>query len=387
MRSPQVIVFISVFLLLYGLVNWYIGLRGYQAIKTYSVKMASGWAVMVLLLALLFPLGRFISSYLPHGAARFIIYAGSYWMGAMYYLLLILLVAESLRLLIRWTNILPPSLRGHFNVLVLCILALVAALLVYGTWNSLRPVVSNYEITVAKKSSSLDRLRIVAVSDIHLGWVVGLDRLEQMVALINSQEPDLVVFPGDIIDEGVDLATEQAMPAVLQQLTPRLGSYACMGNHEYISGNAEATIDFLNRAGINVLRDQVFEITDGFYIIGRDDASRHNFNGHQRQDLSELMKYVDIDRLPVILLDHEPFRLDLSEGAGIDLQFSGHTHLGQLFPNNYITAAMYENDWGHLIKGNLQVIVSSGYGTWGPPVRIGNHPEIVNVVVNFAGDE
>jgi len=387
MRSPQVIFFISAFLLLYSLVNWYIGLRGYQAIRMYSVKLAYGWAVMVLLLTLLFPLGRLIASHLPHGVARFTIYAGSYWMGAMYYLLLILLVAEALRLLIRWTNILPLSLRGHFNLLVLSILALVLALLIYGTWNSLRPVVSNYEITLPKKSSTLDSLKIVAVSDIHLGWIVGLDRLEQMVALINSQDPDLVVFPGDIIDEGVDLTTEQAMPAVLQKLRPRLGSYACMGNHEYISGNAETTIDFLNRAGINVLRDQVFEITDGFYIIGRDDASRHSFNGRQRLDLGELMKDADIKRLPVILLDHEPFHLELSEGAGTDLQFSGHTHLGQLYPNNYITAAIYEKDWGHLIKGSLQVIVSSGYGTWGPPVRIGNRPEIVNVVVHFTGDE
>jgi len=87
--------------------------------------------------------------------------------------------------------------------------------------------------------------------------------------------------------------------------------------------------------------------------------------------------------LPVILLDHEPNDLQASAAAGVDLQFSGHTHLGQLFPNNYVTAAIYEQDWGYLRKGDLQLVVSSGFGTWGPPIRVGNRPEIVQVTVHF----
>jgi uncharacterized protein len=301
----------------------------------------------------------------------------------VFYLLIILWGFEIVRLLNRWLNVIPAGMRGSFPTLTLMVLALVLVLLLYGTWNSLHPVVRSYEITLPQKSSSLDNMRVVVVSDIHLGWIVGIGRLQQMTGLINSLEPDLVLFPGDIVDEGVDLEAEQAMPAVLQTLHPRLGIYAAMGNHEYISGNAEATIGFLNRGGINVLRDQAYEIIDGFYIVGRDDASRHNFNGSQRLELSDLMATVDKDRLPVILLDHEPYHLEVAEQTGVDLQFSGHTHLGQMFPNNYITNAIFEKDWGYLRKGSLQVIISCGYGTWGPPIRIGNRPEIVNVFLHF----
>jgi uncharacterized protein len=386
--SVPVIIFASIFFLLYGLSNYYIGVRGYHALRRVSRLIPRYWALLVLLLALSYPLGRFIIvPYLQHDLARIVMYIGSYWMAAMYYLLIILLLADLTRLVVRWTNILPASLRGHFNLVVLGVLFLVLSLIIYGTWNSLHPVVRNYEVTLAQKSSSLDSLRVVVVSDIHLGWIVGVDRLEQMAGLINSLEPDLVLFPGDIVDEGVDLKAEQAMPAVLQTLHPRLGSYAAMGNHEYISGNSEATIGFLNRGGINVLRDQFFEITDGFYIVGRDDASRHSFNGSQRLELADLMGGVEAERLPVILLDHEPFQLEVSEKAGVDLQFSGHTHLGQMYPNNYITDAIFEQDWGYLRKNDLQLIVSCGYGTWGPPIRVGNRPEIVNVLVHFRASE
>jgi predicted MPP superfamily phosphohydrolase len=378
--------FVGSFLTLFGLCNYYIGLRGWQAFSyLYSSRwLAWSWVAAVTVLALAFPLGRFIAHFLPRNPDRFIIVIGSYWLAAMYYLLLILWACDLIRLLNRWFGFLPSTLRGTFAPLTLTVLLLVAILLIYGTWNALHPVVRDYEVTLPKKSSSMASMRVVVVSDIHLGWIVGIDRLEQMTEMINSLEPDLVLFPGDIVDEGVDLEAERAMPDVLQTLHPRLGSYAVMGNHEYISGNAEATIGFLERGGITVLRDQTAEIADSFYLVGRDDASRHRFNGSQRLELSDLMDGVDKARLPVLVLDHEPLHLEVAERAGVDLQFSGHTHRGQMFPNDYITHAIFEQDWGYLRKNNLQLIVSCGYGTWGPPIRIGNRPEIVNVLVHFS---
>jgi len=384
--NSKIAMFVGIFLLLYGICNYYVGLRVYQALNTFytSNRPAIYWAGAVTLLALFFPMSRLIVHYIPDNLGRIIIYASSYWLAAMYYLLIILIISDLTRLIVRRSDILPATLRGHYHVVILSVLALVALLLVYGTYNSLHPVVRNYEITLNKKSSNMDSMRVVVVSDIHLGWIVGIDRLQQMTGLINSLEPDLILLPGDIIDEGVDLATEQELPVVLQTLQPRLGTFAAMGNHEYISGNAEATVEFLNRAGIIVLRDQAVEITDSFYLVGRDDASRHRFNGSERMDLPEIMAEVDKDRLPIILLDHEPFNLDASQKAGVDLQFSGHTHLGQMFPNNFITGAIYEQDWGYLRKDNFQIIVSCGYGTWGPPIRIGSRPEILNIQVTFA---
>ncbi len=376
----------GIFLLLYGLCNYYIGLRVYQAFNIFysSNRPAMYGAGAVTLLALSFPLSRLIIHYLPQNLGKVIIYASSYWLAAMYYLILILIISDLTRLIVHRSDILPASLKGHYHIVILSVLALVALLLMYGTWNALHPVVRNYEVTLPKKSSTLDNMRVVVVSDIHLGWIVGIDRLQQMTSLINALQPDLILLPGDIIDEGVDLATEREMPEVLQTLQPRLGTFAAMGNHEYISGNAEATIDFLKRAGITVLRDQAVEIPNGFYLVGRDDAARHRFYGAERLELSDIMADLDNNKLPIILLDHEPSNLDVSEKAGVDLQFSGHTHRGQMFPNNYITDAIFEQDWGYLRKNSLQVIVSCGYGTWGPPIRIGNRPEILNIEVLFA---
>ncbi|PKM76615.1 MAG: metallophosphoesterase [Firmicutes bacterium HGW-Firmicutes-15] len=382
-------IFFGIFFLLYGLCNYYIGLRGWQAFNNIPITMrlAWYWTGGVVLLSLSFPLGRFIAQFLPHDLGRIVIFIGSYWLAAMYYLFLILLACDLLRVINRWTGLLPSSLQGSFSIVTLAVMALVFIIMLVGTWNSLHPVIRNYEITISKKSSSLDTMRVVAASDIHLGWIVGIDRLKQMTNIINSLEPDLVLLPGDIVDEGVDLETEQELPEALRSLHPRFGTFAAMGNHEYISGNAEATIGFLNRAGITVLRDQWTEVGDGFYVVGRDDASRHRFNGSERLELSALMADIDKHKLPVILMDHEPFNLDVSEKEGVDLQFSGHTHLGQLFPNNYITRAIYEQDWGYLRKNNFQAIVSCGFGTWGPPIRIGNRPEIVNVLVHFSPTE
>lgn len=153
-------------------------------------------------------------------------------------------------------------------------------------------------------------------------------------------------------------------------------------NHEYIGGNAEEAINYLGEAGVKVLRDSSQEIAGSFYIMGRDDRSGARYNGVQRQDLKTLMRGVD-RALPIILMDHQPSQLEEPAGQGVDLQVSGHTHAGQLFPIRYITSRIFEKDWGLLRKNDFQLIVSSGYGTWGPPIRIGNTPEIVDIMIKF----
>lgn len=383
MNWPMVL-FISIFLTIYTLINYYIGWQGWHALKyLFSSRWAWFWAVGVGLLALSYPVGRWLSHYVPHNFGKLIIYVGSYWMAAMYYLLLIFLICDLLRVVNRSLDFLPLSLRGKFPWLIFLVIGLVTVILIYGTWNAHHPVVRNYEVSLKQKSSSLEELHIVVVSDIHLGWIVGINRLRYMTDTINALNPDLILLAGDIVDEGVDLAAEREMPEVFHTLHPRFGTYAVMGNHEYISGQAETTAGFLNQNGIKVLRDKALQIDNAFYVVGRDEGSQHGFAAQPRLKIDELMKNIDVTHLPVILVAHEPTDLDEVDQAGVDLQFSGHTHLGQLFPNNYITRAIYENDWGYLRKNNLQVIVSSGYGTWGPPIRIGNRPEIVDVIVHF----
>ncbi|HUI65552.1 MAG TPA: metallophosphoesterase, partial [Bacteroidota bacterium] len=196
-------------------------------------------------------------------------------------------------------------------------------------------------------------------------------------------KPDLILLPGDIVDEDLGPVIRENLGEMLRSLHARLGVYAVTGNHEYIGG-AEAAVAYLRDHGITVLRDSVAKLDNGLYVIGREDRSSTQFGGKKRRALSDLMS--DVDRShPLLLMDHQPFHLEEAAKEGIDVQLSGHTHHGQLWPLNYITEAVYELSWGYLRKGNTHVVVSSGVGTWGPPVRTGNRPEIVLLKLRFRG--
>ena len=175
---------------------------------------------------------------------------------------------------------------------------------------------------------------------------------------------------------------KQQVSDTFRKLSAPYGVFAVLGNHEYIGGNAEEAIKYLGEAGVKVLRDSSQEIAGSFYLIGRDDRSSERVNKVKRQDLKTLMKGIDRS-FPTILMDHQPSQLEEPVEQGVDLQLSGHTHAGQLFPIRYITRRIFEDDWGLLRKGNFQLIVSSGYGTWGPPIRLGNTPEVVDIVIKF----
>jgi len=131
-----------------------------------------------------------------------------------------------------------------------------------------------------------------------------------------------------------------------------------------------------------VLRDSSVKVADSFYIVGREDKYYEMISGNKRAEIWELMQGLELE-LPVILLSHQPVNLEEAKNAGVDLQLSGHTHKGQFFPFNFITRNIFEVDYGYLRTGNLQVIVSTGAATWGPPIRIGSSSEVVDILVNF----
>lgn len=381
--NRMLIGFIAVFILIYGGLNYYIAIRGWQAIVPYSRPLAWIWVWSVAILASLFLVARFAARVMPDDLTRILMFAGSYWMAAWYYLLLFLVSLDLLHFIIRIVPALSIPWEQWRLPLFLCTCGLVCCFLIYGTWNAWHPVVKEYNLVLPKKSSYLDKLDIAMVSDIHLGWIVGIDRLSTMVHMVNGLCPDLVVLVGDIIDEGVDPQTEGEIPEVLGQLNSRFGTFAVLGNHEYISGQADYLTAYLKAGNVTLLRDAAVSVDAAFYLIGRDDRSRGARVAGRRQDLSALIKEIDPSALPVILMDHEPFNLEEARVNQVDLQLSGHTHLGQIAPNQYITRALYEVDWGYLRKGTLQVLVSCGFGTWGPPIRIGNHPEVVLVHIRF----
>ncbi|MEW6622833.1 MAG: metallophosphoesterase [Bacillota bacterium] len=385
MRSPLFLLIIGLIMLFYALLNYYVGLRGWQFLGRYIPFLSSkAYWLVFWLIAMSYFLGRLGGAFLPGSFVQGLKVIGSYWLAALFYMILIWAAVDVLRLLDRLVDFsarlqiggLPQAAVGGLVFMA------VLGIMVYGSWNARNPQIVEYQINIPKKAGNYDTLSAVLVSDIHLGSIVDNRRLNEMIDMINQLEPELVLLAGDIIDEDVEFFVEQQMAESFRRLTPKLGTYAVLGNHEYIGGNAEDAVHYLQEAGIHVLIDDYVLVEDSFYIVGRDDRAGTRFTGQGRKSLTDIMQGVDNGR-PIILLDHQPTHLEEAREAGVDLQLSGHTHRGQLFPNHLITQKIFEIDWGYLLKGDLQVIVSTGYGTWGPPIRIGNKPELVYIKFQF----
>lgn len=372
--------FLFVFLLVYGSANAYLGIRNWAWLKTVlPLSPILYWLLLFSFSAL--PVVSRIASRYGMSEVKTLSIIGDWWLAVTYWSVLLWLTVDILRLANRWGEFLPSAASSITNQ-GLAVNAVLLALLAYGAWNALHPVINRYEITLNKPGGEMRSIKAVLVSDIHVGRIVGNDRVEKLAAAINDLQPDMVFYAGDVIDDDTVYVAENNLLSGLRSVKAPLGSYAVLGNHEYIGGQPEAAAQLMNQAGITVLRDQAVLIRDAFYVAGRDDLSSMRYGAKGRQPLSTILAGTDAAR-PVILLDHQPSNLDEAAGYGIDLQLSGHTHRGQFFPNNLITRLVYEQDWGYLRKGDYQLIVSCGYGTWGPPVRLGNKPEIVEIAIRF----
>jgi predicted MPP superfamily phosphohydrolase len=373
--------------LVYGFLNYHIGSWNLKYIKGFNIRLNNVvyWIIFGFL-SISFILSEITERLIPGRLSNILTIVGSYWMGVFFYSIIIFLFIDTIRIINKSFNFITYSqTQGQMMVSIVgtIILLLLIALLAYGTWNARNPVVREYNITVPKSAGKVNKLNIVMISDIHLGSIISNERLEKMVDDINSLKPDAVFIAGDIIDSNIGPFLKENMGDTLRKIHAPLGVYASPGNHDYMGGNLDTLVESLNKAGIRMLADETLRVGDSFYVVGRNDASGSRYSGQPRKDINELLAGVDKD-LPIILLDHQPIELDKAEASGADIQFSGHTHRGQLYPNQFITGRIFELDWGYLKKGRLNAIVSAGIGTWGPPIRIGSRSEIVNVKVNFS---
>ena len=242
-------------------------------------------------------------------------------------------------------------------------------------------------------SSKNHPIKIVLMSDLHLGYHNRKAEFRRWVNMINTEHPDLILIGGDIIDISVRPLLEENVAEEFHRLKAPI--YACLGNHEYYSGEPKAQ-QFYKDAGIHLLRDSIVKIGNqsdkngkmgNLVIIGRDDRT----NLH-RKSIAEIIaqanandstsaKVIDSKKDFTILLDHQPYHLEEAEQNGIDFQFSGHTHHGQVWPISWITDAIYEDAFGSLQKGKTQYYVSSGMGIWGGKFRIGTRSEYVVLTI------
>ena len=242
------------------------------------------------------------------------------------------------------------------------------ALFVYGHLHYKHKV--REELTLKSEKVSKP-VKLVMVSDLHLGYHNQREEFHRWVDLINAEKPDLILIAGDIIDGSMRPLKDQKMYEEFHRLTAPV--YACLGNHEYYSGEPEAQ-QFYRDAGIHLLQDSATVVGD-LCIIGRDDRT----NTH-RKSLGKIMEensFLITHSSFLILLDHQPYHLEQAERQHIDFQFSGHTHHGQVWPISWITESIYECAFGAHKRGHTNYYVSSGLGIWGGKFRIGTRSEYV----------
>jgi hypothetical protein len=377
------IIFFSIVIVLYGLINTYIFLRGLQVIS-HGSPLRIWFTVVFWTLSLSYIVARLLERIALSWLTDGLVWIGSFWMGAMAYFLIILLAIDLLRLVNLLVPIFPDfltrNLRYTRQVTALVVVGIVFLTVIGARVNAMFPRIQTLELAI-HKNSPLKELNVALVTDVHLGTIICNSHFIRIVEKINSLNPDIVLFAGDLVDEDIEPVIRQNLGETLRQIKSKYGIYGITGNHEYIGG-VEPACKYLIEHGVTMLRDSSVQIAGAFTLVGREDISIRQFDGKNRKPLGDLMKDVNTS-LPVILMDHQPFRLDDAVDHVADLQVSGHTHHGQLWPFNYISQAVYELSWGYKKKGHTHFYVSCGVGTWGPPMRTGNRPEVVNLKLKF----
>ena len=366
-------------------------INGWISWWLWRVLSGTGWlrflfCGLVLVLGAAFPL-----LYKGHGdtlAHMWLLRAGAFWMGVAFYVFVLAVLADIWGLGARLLGSAPPEAPRWGAVLLVLGLPL---LLGVGSWfNAAFPALQQYEITVRMQApvpEPLARkpLKFGVITDMHLGRLLTAGRLARAVELLAPQQPDAIFYVGDIIDDHIKLDAE-ATAAALALAQPPLGHWAVPGNHEYISGSIDKSMDFLRRVGMQVLRDQWAVVDNSFVLAGRDDRSKPGFTGVQRASLGDILADLpeQYRQLPLVVLDHQPAALDEAREAGAALELSGHTHYGQLWPFNFVVERRYLNPLGLLTLGSFNSIVSAGTGTWGPPLRNTGRAQVLLVIVHFA---
>lgn len=377
------ILFFLIFFGLHSLVNFYIGLRGFQALEA-TPQLRIWFVLFMVLMVVAYPIGRMWEKSWYHPLPITLHWVGAFWFAVMLYATLALFVIDLARVANHFWSFFH-TLHQNYILLkgytFLGVSILILAVIGFGHYNAWHPRTTKMDIVIKKSVPTIRTLRVVAVSDVHLGTIIGPRKTEKLVRSINALKPDLVLFAGDVVDEDVKSVINQNLGECLKKIEAPLGVYACTGNHEYIGGG-DPSIHYLEQNGITVLRDSVALIGDAFYLVGREDLQKKYSTHENRASLEDLLEGLDFSK-PIIMLDHQPYALDKVEEAGVDLQISGHTHHGQLWPLGYVTQKIFEVSRGYKKKGETHFYVSTGYGTWGPPVRTGNRPEIILFQLKF----
>jgi predicted MPP superfamily phosphohydrolase len=356
------------------------------------------FAVVYLFMAL----SPVIAFLLPKSAVAIVIRRiSTYWIGIMLYSLLYVVLFDLLRLIAKHTKLKNTLLFSRGSVISIgsVVVACAVATCLYGIFNARNIKVNEYSVTVNKSCGSDKHLKAVLVADMHMGYAIGVDHITNMVEKINQQDADIVIIAGDIFDNSYDgMDDPEGIKAQLKSIKSKYGVYAVYGNHDIdekiLMGftfdwggkqlNSEKMTNFMKECDIKLINDESVLINDEFYLVGRRDTDKPGTEDGTRAEISELTKDLDKTK-PIFVLSHEPDELQKTADAGADIDFSGHTHDGQLFPGNLTIGLFWENPCGMIKKDNMYSIVTSGVGVYGTFMRVGTDAEICSVDIDFAG--
>lgn len=378
MRS--VIALILVFSVLAG-TSYYLSDRLYRGISAFFPGIRF-WPVLLIMcsltLILVVGFSRALTPF-PTGVKRILGDVSGYYMGVFIYLLMFTVLSD---LVLAVPRIMKLRFTAHHlfsGYVTVAVLVLTAVTCIYGFINARQIDHVTYSIDLESRKVESD-INVVMISDLHLGAIGSESRLCDIVSEINKEEPDVVCIAGDFFDTDFSSIRDPngALEAI-RGIRSTYGVYACLGNHDGGSTHSQMR-EFLNEAGITVLDDAYEVIDDRFVLVGRLDGSAiGGYDGAVRKPISDYFTREDTS-LPVIVLDHNPANIG-EYGAEADIILCGHTHKGQVFPANIITDLIYSVDHGYYRKDadSPHVVVSSGVGTWGMPMRVGTDSEVVSV--------
>lgn len=380
MKNNQMIIFFVIVFTVYFAANSYIFFKGYQLFP--RGRQTFIYTLSFIFLASLFIAGKILEREHSGILSDILNIFGGFWLAYMLYTILLYLISDLGFLTGRLTGLIAAEdVQGFKKWRFYLVNGVTVIIVIAGFINALTPVVTKYDISIPKSVPGMSSMKIVAVSDIHLGSTIRKRSMRKLQGMIGTLKPDMVVFLGDIIDGEIGPVMRGDLLGSFNCPPCRDGVYAITGNHEYIGGYT-ATTDYIRSKGIHLIEDEVINTTSGVTIIGRKDRDSQRYSGVTRTSLKELVERADTTK-PIILLDHQPYNLDESTAAGIDLHLSGHTHNGQIWPISMLVSAIYEIPYGYEKRSGTNFIVSSGFGLWGPRVRIGSRSEVVLINLTF----
>ena len=378
------LLFLTVFITLYGLLHYYF----YRKLRN-VVKLDSFYRKLILvLLFLLLMAPILINVFIRYGfhlLATFMAYPGYVWMGALFLFFSIHLLIDIYRIIITffskilWADLLKLKSGNKLSLMITGLMTM--GIIIYGVFEAENIGVEKVLFKTQKLPSEIHNLRIVQISDIHFSTINSVRLARKIVDKIKALNPHMIVSTGDFIDRG--LKEKGGVAALFRNLKAPYGKYAVTGNHEFYGG-ITASVQFIEKAGFRMLRNEGITVGDMVTIVGVDDPAAKRFGLDTSVSEDEILKRFSRKKL-TILLKHQP-RINKKSVGAFDLQLSGHTHNGQIFPFSLITLIFYPYNTGLFVLGkDSHLYVSRGTGTWGPPVRFLSPPEVT--LIEFQRDE